>query len=292
MSTRGVRVGLLFAILISAACQEKGGESPTGPGPIPQPSSAITYVAIGASDAIGLGSSAPCIPLVDCPQGRGYVQVAARELKARGFTVNLTNLGFPAMVLSRRIQDLGTQYGRTIPGNFLDQQAPFVLPTATLVTIFAGANDVDSIVAALGGGAGGTDQVGYINSQIQAFGQDFATLVRTVRERAPGARLVVVNLPNMAGMPRHANASIQQRRAEQMLSVGMTTQVINAQTASGVLVVDMMCDPRSYEASTYSSDGFHPSDAGYAWIAAEVVAAATTAYKPPASGCSQTTIVN
>jgi hypothetical protein len=171
------------------------------------------------------------------------VQVAARELKARGFTVNLTNLGFPAMVLSRRIQDLGTQYGRTIPGNFLDQQAPFVLPTATLVTIFAGANDVDSIVAALGGGAGGTDQVGYINSQIQAFGQDFATLVRTVRERAPGARLVVVNLPNMAGMPRHANASIQQRRAEQMLSVGMTTQVINAQAASGVLVVDMMCDP-------------------------------------------------
>jgi len=96
----------------------------------------------------------------------------------------------------------------------------------------------------------------------------------------------------MAGMPRHANASIQQRRAEQMLSVGMTTQVINAQSASGVLVVDMMCDPRSYEASTYSSDGFHPSDAGYAWIAAEVVAAATTAYKPPASGCSQTTIVN
>jgi lysophospholipase L1-like esterase len=294
MNSGGVRVGLLLAIVISAAaaCHEKGGDSPTGPGPIPQPSSTITYVAIGASDAIAIGSSAPCLPFVDCPQGRGYVQVAARELKARGFTVNLTNLGVPATVLSRRIQDLAGQYGRTILGNFLEQQAPFVPPAATFVTIFAGANDVDSIVAALGGGAGGSDQVGYINSQIQAFGQDFSTLLGAVRDKAPTARIAVLNLPNMAGMPRHANASLQQRRAEQMLSVGITTQVINAQAASGVLVVDMMCDPRSYEASTYSSDGFHPSDAGYAWMAAEVVAASTTAYKPPASGCSQMTIVN
>ena len=74
----------------------------------------------------------------------GYVQVAARELNARGFTVNLNNLGFPAHVLSRRLQDLGTQYGRAMTGNFLEQQAPFVMSNTTLVTIFAGANDVDT----------------------------------------------------------------------------------------------------------------------------------------------------
>ena len=34
--------------------------------------------------------------------------------------------------------------------------------------------------------------------------------------------------------------------------------------------VDLMCDARSYLASTYSSDGFHPSDAGYAFIAGEL----------------------
>ena len=58
------------------------------------------------------------------------------------------------------------------------------------------------------------------------------------------------------------------------------------------MVVDLMCDPRSSQVSTYSSDGFHPSDTGYAWIAAEVVAAATTApYRAPASSCAQMTTV-
>ena len=76
------------------------------------------YTAIGASDAIGFGSSVPCLPLTDCPQGRGYVQVATRDLRAQGFTVNLTNLGFPAMVLSRRIEDLGNIRPRFHHGKF------------------------------------------------------------------------------------------------------------------------------------------------------------------------------
>jgi lysophospholipase L1-like esterase len=232
-----------------------------------------------------------CLPYADCPNGRGYVQVTTRELKARGFTINLSNLGFPAHVLSRRLQDLGTQYGRTMTGNFIQLQAPFVNQNTTFVTIFAGANDVDTIIAALGGGAGGTDQAAYIDSQIDAFGQDFATLLGMVRERAPQARIVILNLPNMAGMPRHAGASLQQRRAEQMLSVGIDRRVINPQASSGVLVIDLMCDPRSALASTYSSDGFHPSDIGYAWIATEVVAAATTSYRAPAASCSQMTLV-
>ena len=57
------------------------------------------------------------------------------------------------------------------------------------------------------------------------------------------------------------------------------------------MVIDLMCDPRSSQASTYSSDGFHPSDTGYAWIAAEVVAATTTSYRAPASSCAQMTTV-
>jgi lysophospholipase L1-like esterase len=282
----------ILTALVLAACSDGEMQGPTGPGPIPQPSSAITYTAIGASDAAGVGSSMACVPYTDCPNGRGYVQVAARDLRSRGFTVTLNNLGFPAMVLSPRIQEIGRQHGRDIPGNMIDLQAPFVVPATTLVTIFAGANDVDSIVASLGGGAGGSDQMAYINIQIQAFAQDFAALLTKVRTLAPDARIVVLNLPNMAGMPRSASAPIQQRRAQQLLSVGFNTQAINPQAARGVLVVDLMCDPRAYQASTYSGDGFHPSDTGYAWIAAEVVAATTTAYKAPASSCPQMTLVN
>jgi lysophospholipase L1-like esterase len=296
----GIRMPLRVAVLIclavvgSVACKKGGGETPTGPGPIPQPNTAIFYTAIGASDAVGYGSSVPCLPFDDCPNGRGYVQNATRELRTRGFTVNLTNVGFPAHVLSPRIEALGTQYGRIMTGNFLQRQASFVPANTTLVTIFAGGNDVDTIIAALGGGAGGADQAAqtaYINSQIDLFGQEFASLINQVRTLAPSARIVVLNLPNMAGMPRHQSAPLQHRRAEQMLSVGITTRVINPYASSGVLIVDLMCDPRSYQASTYFSDGFHPSDAGYAWIAAEVVAAATTSYRAPAASCAHNTIV-
>ena len=277
-----------------AACGGKS-DSPTGPSPLPQPNSTINYSALGASDTIGVGSSALCFPFADCPDGRGYVQVATRELRARGFIVNLTNLGFPAIVLSRRLQDLGTQYGRTIPGNLLEQQAPFVKTSDTLMTVFTGANDVDTIIAAVGGGAGGpnqTTQTAYLNGQIQAFTDEFGTMVRLIRERAPSARLVVLNLPNMAGMPRLAGSSVLQRRAAQILSVGINGSAINPVASQGGIVLDLMCDARSYQAATYSSDGFHPSDTGYAWIAAEVVAAATTTYRPPAPSCSHMTIVN
>jgi len=291
MNIRGVVCGIFVAAMVFQACGGEG-ESPTGPSPIPQANSTINYTSIGASDAIGVGASVFCAPYVDCPDGRGYVHVAARQLRTRGFTVNLVNLGFPATVLSRRLQDLGTRYGRTIPGNFVEQQLPFIAPAQTLVTIFAGANDVETIIAALGGGAGGVDQAGYINSQIQLFGQEFSSFVRSVRDRAPSARIIALNLPNMAGMPKFAALPLQHRRAAQLLSVGITTTVINPLASSGVLVLDLVCDMRSYQPSTYSTDGFHPSDAGYAWIAAEVVAATTTDYRAPAASCAQMTLVN
>ena len=173
----------------------------------------------------------------------------------------------------------------------MEQEVPFVLADSTLITIFTGANDVNVITSALGGGAGGADRTGYINSQIAAFGQDFTTLLQAVRERTSSARIVVLNLPNMGAMPFLARATRDQRLAAQTLSVGMTRTVFNPLATSGVLVLDLMCDARAYQASTYSSDGFHPSDVGYAWIAAEVVAATTTAYKAPAATCSQMTLV-
>ena len=71
----------------------------------------------------------------------------------------------------------------------MEQEVPFVLADSTLITIFTGANDVNVITSALGGGAGGADRTGYINSQITAFGQDFSTLLQAVRERTPSARI-------------------------------------------------------------------------------------------------------
>lgn len=283
--------GLWFAVLALGACSA-GNKSPSSPSPVPQPNSTINYTAIGASDAQAIGSSVECIvPFVDCPNGMGYVQVARRQLKANGFNVSLTNLGIGTATLGRDFQDLGNQNGHLVVANFIENEAPVVNSNSTLITIFAGGNDVNVVTSALGRGAGASNQTGYINAQIKAFGADYATLLSLLRGRAPAARIVVLNLPNMGAMPFLAGASALQRQVAQRLSVGMTTTVIDPLTSQGVIVIDMMCDARSYQPATYSSDGFHPSDAGYAWMAAEVVSAATTNYRSPQSSCAQMNLI-
>jgi len=286
-----LHANLLFAIVALAAISCSSSSTPSSPNPVPQPNSTITYTVIAASDGSGIGSSAECVPFTDCPNGKGYVQVAVRSLQSQGFTVKLTNLSIPTATVGRDFQDLGNQYGHLVLGNFIQNEVPFAPAEATLITIFGGANDVNVVTGALGGGAGAGDQLAFINAQVRAFASDYATLLSGLRSRAPSARIVALNLPNMAGMPFLSGASLQQRQAAQKLSVGMTTTVINPLASQNVIVIDMMCDPRSYQISTYSGDGFHPNDTGYAWMAAEVVSAATTSYKTPTTSCAQMTVV-
>ena len=285
-----------FMAFATMGCDKLGlgnGGNPNGPtptGPL-SPDTAVVYAALGASDAQGIGSSVPCLPFVDCPNGMGYPQIVTRQLKSRGFTVTLSNLGIPTAVIGRDFELLGQQYNRTIVGNFIDQELPFIPKPSTLVTIFAGGNEINTITAALGSGAGGTDPAGYIDRQVAAFATDYATLIRGIRDRASDARVIAINPPNLAGMPFLAGVSLAQRQAAQRASVGMATAV-NAFVSQGVTVIDLMCDTRTYLPSTYSSDGFHPSDAGYTFIANEILSAATTStYPPPRSSCPQNTVV-
>jgi lysophospholipase L1-like esterase len=222
----------------------------------------------------------------------GYVPVTIRQLRAQGFTVTFRNLGLPTAVIGRDFQNLGQQYGHTIEANFIDQEMPFVLPGSTFVTVFAGVNEINTITSALGAGAGGSDPNGYIDAQVKAFGADYATLLGGVRGLAGSARFVVLNVPNAAGMPFLAGTSLAQRQAAQRAAVGMTRTVVNPLVSSTLAVVDLMCDARSYMASNYSSDGLHPNDAGYAFIAGEVVRAITSgSYPAPQGSCPGMTIV-
>jgi len=281
----------MMAMALALSACSAANKTPTSPSSLPAPPSTIVYTAIGASDAQGIGSSVECTPFVACPNGLGYVQVATRQLQANGYTVSLSNLGIPTATLGRDFQDLGNQNGHLVVSNFIDGEAPVVPSTSTLITIFAGGNDVNVVTSALGRGLGASDQVGYINAQVKAFGADYATLLSALRARATSARIVALNLPNMGALPFLAGSSAQQRQAAQLLSVGMTSSVINPLTAQGVLVIDMMCDPRAYQPVTYSSDGFHPSDVGYAWMAAEGVSAATTNYTSPQASCPQMRLI-
>ena len=112
------------------------------------------------------------------------------------------------------------------------------------MTIFAGANEVNIITSALGNGAGGGDPAGYIDQQVTTFGNDFRQLMTDLRAVAPRARFVILNVPNVAGMPFLTGGALAQRQAAQRASVRMTTTVVNAQAGNGVAVVDLMCDAR------------------------------------------------
>jgi lysophospholipase L1-like esterase len=259
-----VAVALLVS---SAACNSanSGPDSPTGPTPSTGP---IMYTAIGASDGIGFGSSAPCLPFAECNDGRGYVQILRRELVSTGRAVTHRNLSLPGAVLSRVVEDLARDIGRPISelaGNFIERQAQFVPTDATHVTIFAGGNDTN-VIAEGARARGGSDPNGFADAQVRQWGTDLNELISRVRSRAPNARLVALNLPNLAGAPYVAARPIADKSLIQRVAVGLSDR-INALTSQGVLVVDLMCDARLYQPSAYASDGFHPGDSGYQFFA-------------------------
>lgn len=258
---RIVGLCLLFAL---SACSSSS-DSPTGP----SSTGPIHYTAIGASDGIGFGSSLPCLPLSECPDGRGYVQILRRDFIATGRTFNFRNLSLPGAVLSRAIEDLAREIGRpidTLAGNFIERQAPFVLNDSTHVTIFAGGNDANVIAQAARAGRGGNDTNAFVDAQVRQWGADLSTLITRVRDRAPDARIVVLNLVNLAGAPYLSGNPPSEKSLMQRVAVGLADQA-NALTAQGVLIADLMCDARLYDSSYYASDGFHPGDRGYAVFA-------------------------
>ena len=286
-----ISVVAVGAVLSFAGCNKKP-ESPTGP----TGSDTVIYTAIGASDAVGVGGSVLCAGTLDCPNGSSYVYALRRRWQSEGKTVTLSNLGVPGAVLSPTIQALARQVGRgDLIANFIDNQVPFVGSTVTHVTVFAGGNDANTIAQAVRAGVPGSDTPNdiraYIDRQVQQWGEDFNELIRRVRSRAPGARIVAFNLPNLAGLRYVAGLSVAERGVLQRIAVGLADRV-NAATSQSVLVVDLMCEPRVYADANVSGDGFHPSDQGYQLMAElGYPALATGAASAPGSSCSQRTIV-
>lgn len=261
--TRNLATAAIFAfVALATACNKT--ESPTSPSPTAS-NTPIFYTAIGASDGIGFGGSSPCLPFSECPNGTGYVQTLLRRLREGGASVGHRNSSLPGAVLSKAIEDLAASVGRPIDrlaGNFIERQAPFVPVETTRVTIFAGGNDANTIAIAARS-RGGADVNGFVDAQVRQWGTDLEDLVARIRARAPNARIVALNLPNLAAAPYLAGNPTVEKSLMQRVAVGLSDRV-NALTARNVLVVDLMCDARLYLPSNYASDGFHPSDGGYA----------------------------
>lgn len=250
----------------------------------PVPEGAVRYAALGASDAIGYGGSVHCIPFAACPNGTGYVQLVARRLQAAHPDFGSTNLGIPGAVISRRLMDLGNSVIGDIYGNFIDSQMPFVPRDSTIVTVFTGGNDVNTVGAAIRAGRHDGNIDAYINAQIASFSTEFRDLIAGVRARAGSSKVLVLNLPNMARLPYATGRTGAEREYLRRIAVGFSA-AMNAARADNVHVIDLMCHAPVYEPGHYSADGFHPNDAGYVMLANLVSGAITTAPAAPASTC-------
>lgn len=272
-------------LLTSAAC----AALPTAPD---SETAEPAYTAVGASDAIAIGASVSCLPFVACPTGTGYVQIIDRHLKAGSRGFELLNLGIPGAVLSPRIQALSRSYGPRVDLNFLERELPFVDRDSLLVTVFAGGNDTNVIARSVSGESNGNARA-YIDAQVDAFAAELASLVDGIRGRAPKARIVIANLPNYAGAPFTRNYTSMEKRVLQQISVGFSVEAINPLASRpNVAVVDLLCDDRMYQSSSYSSDGFHPNDKGYAVMAEKMLAAyETPSYAAPRASCGRMSIV-
>lgn len=277
--TFAARIVCLAVLTTLAGCNVL--KSPTAP---PTPDGAVRYTALGASDAIGYGGSLSCLPFSACPDGTGYVQIVARRLRAAHADFDSSNLGIPGAVISRRLMDLGNSVVGDIYGNFIDSQMPFVPRDSTIVTIFAGGNDVNTVGAALRAGRHDGNINGYIDAQVASFGTEFRDLITGIRARGTGSTVYVLNLPNMARLPYANGYNSTEREYLRRLSVGFSAAMNAARTAD-VHVIDLMCHAPAYQASIYSADGFHPNDAGYLMLADLVSAAIANAPPAPSSTC-------
>ena len=279
---------LTVAVLSLTGCDLlKSGNSSTTP--TPPSATTFDYTAIGASDAIGFGSSNVCFPFTACPNGTGYVQDIGRMYQAdhASITLSLLNMGIPGAVLGPTIMNLGNSLGLGIPANFIDGELPFIQTNGSLVTIFAGGNDVRTVGSAIQAGLAGSDVNAYILNQSSQFGADLNTLVNGVKAKSPSARIIVLNLPNLAGTPFASGYALADKQVLQTIAVSFSAQ-INGFSTRGASVVDLMCDPNMYQPSIFSSDGFHPNDQGYAYLAGLVYNLVKgSPASTPNSSCSQ-----
>ena len=291
---RALRVCAALLMAASAVFASACAGSPTDPGTDSggSASAQVSYTAVGASDAIAIGASMSCLPFIECPAGTGYVQIIGRSLAEGGKSVSLLNLGIPGAVLSPRIQAISQSYGPRVDFNFMERELPFVARDSTVVTIFAGGNDTNVIARSVSGASNGNPR-GYVDDQVRQFAAEMAALVDGIRARAPSARIVIANLPNFAGTPFTNGYTLDQRRALQQISVDFSREAINPLASRpNVAVVDLLCEERFYAPSSFSPDGFHPNDNGYAIMAEMMLSAIrSTSYPAPSASCGRMSIV-
>lgn len=237
----------LLVPLVLAACGGAGGNSGAivrhlTPTPsVPPP---VIYVAFGASDAVGVGATDP--------NTKGYVPQIIAHLPAHSRALNL---GVDGLLQHEAL-------ARELP------QAIAAQPT--LVSVWLVGNDFKGC------------------TPLAQYGADLDSLLATLQTRTHAA-VFVANVPDMGALPFFqegapgggecvAGKSPAQIRA---LALAWNTVIDPIVARHGDVLVDLFSSDLAAHPEYVSQDGFHPSDAGYARLAAIFWAAITAHHAVP-----------
>ncbi len=244
------------------------------------------YVALGSSYAAGSGLGARVESgLFACMRGNGsYPRLLARRLG-----LSLENMSCSGATASQVLN--GGQY-------FQGPQVAAVTAQTKLVTLTVGGNDLHYVGDLLGlakqkdGGV-----VGWIAPRLllashtdpkrdaNALGENIRTIVRTVRHKAPSARIVIASYPAILpveGVCPRLRLTMDEAARMRVVASTLAQTTREAARDSGATLVDMAtlgsdhdaCSPLPWVNGAYASSGdgdaFHPTRLGAASIARSI----------------------
>lgn len=187
----------------------------------PSATRSLMYVAVGASDTVGVGATNPLT--------EGWVPRLAQKL---GPNVGVLNLGVSGTLIHAALQDQLPRAIRAQPD---------------LVTVWLAVNDLNAHVP------------------LEQYAADLNTLLDGLASQTRAA-VLVANVPDLTLVPAYHDVPAEQLTAEVQR---WNAAIADAAQRHHARLVDLFREYAELAANpTYlSSDGFHPSSAGYARIA-------------------------
>lgn len=230
MLRRAGIAALLLALAVLAACGEASGARYVPPAATPSATPSMVYVAMGASDAVGVGASDP--------NTTAYVPRLIARLPAHAFALNLGVSGY------------------TVKQALAEELPQALSAHPTLVTVWLVGNDFRQCTPLADYQRDLDSLLGQLQSQTRA--QVFVanapdmSLLPAIRDGSPNLGACLRGL-----QPAQIRAVVAQWNA-----------VIDAVVAKHhQVLVDLFHSNLEAHPEYIASDGFHPSDSGYRVLA-------------------------
>lgn len=247
---------LLASCMALAACSSKGGDKDAGP-----PKPPLTYVAVGASETVGSGA--------DKPPSEAWPRVLADRLGEDDRQVSFTSVGFG-----------GARTVDVLPSSAM-KKAEELQPN--LVTVWLNVNDLISQLRGIGTTATYEQQLGEIVRRLRRGGAATVLVANTpALDRLP-AYLDCLN-PNGTRclLPAHLRVFVPGPEALNAVVDQYNQVITRVVQREGAVLVDLHAASLKARAegrdpALVSEDGFHPSTAGHAAVAATFAEAAERA---------------